>query len=150
MRPVARVKFGRFDRLVIFLLILLAAGLGGAAWLSSLLGLRPPSLSAQEIGVLGPVGLVFDQKMATASVESRWQNSLKVAGRTDHGVHALLVAGREGAQRVLGARVGGEGDRRRAAAELGRRDGMDASGIQNSVLVGHEIPEARGRRHDLP
>ncbi len=74
-------SFSHFDRWMILLLVTLAAGLGGAAWLSNQLGLRSPSLASQEISVLGPVGLVFDQKMQTASVDSRWQNNQKIVGR---------------------------------------------------------------------
>jgi Tol biopolymer transport system component len=74
------MKLGRFDRLMLILLVVLAAGLVAAGLIANQVGLRPPRLVNPVIGVAGPVEISFDQKMQAASVESRWQSDPKVSG----------------------------------------------------------------------
>jgi Tol biopolymer transport system component len=75
------LRVSRFDRWMILILVILAAGLGGIALFSSLAGLRQPELRTPLVGVYGPVGVTFAQKMQPASVQSRWQSEPPVSGR---------------------------------------------------------------------
>jgi len=75
------LKPGRFDRWMLLVLAGLALGLGGLALVSSLVGLRQPEPGAALVGVWGPVGLTFGQKMQAAGVESRWHSQPPLAGR---------------------------------------------------------------------
>lgn len=77
-----RIKLGRFDRLVVFLLAGLGLVLAGMALAASLAGLKPPELVSQTVSAKGPVGLVFSQKMQTDSVQSRLKVTPPVSGRT--------------------------------------------------------------------
>jgi dipeptidyl aminopeptidase/acylaminoacyl peptidase len=70
----------RFDRWMIFILVILALGLGGIALFSSLSGLRSPELLTPVIGAYGPVGVVFAQRMQSATVQSRWQSEPALNG----------------------------------------------------------------------
>ena len=74
------MKIGRFDRLMLVLLAVLAIGLAAVALIANTVGLKLPQLVNAEIGARGPMEITFDQKMQTASVESHWQSDPKVSG----------------------------------------------------------------------
>jgi Tol biopolymer transport system component len=71
----------KFDRWMMVLLAGLALGLEGLALAANLAGLRPPDPLADEVGVRGPVGLAFAQKMQAGGVESRWHSDPPLPGR---------------------------------------------------------------------
>ncbi len=76
------MKIDRFDRIA--LLFLFSAGLLlGAASLGGRLALRDPTLASggTEVGERGPIGLTFDQRMNSPTVQSRWRITPEVPGR---------------------------------------------------------------------
>lgn len=76
------MKIDRFDRIA--LLFLFGAGLllGGAS-LGGRLAIKDPTLSAggNEAGERGPIGLAFDQRMDSRTVQSRWRITPDISGR---------------------------------------------------------------------
>lgn len=76
-----RLHLGRFDRMIVFLLVGLGLVLAGAGLAASLAGLKPPELVSQTVSVKGPIGLTFSQKMSAETVQSRLSLEPAAAGR---------------------------------------------------------------------